>query len=283
MILILLTYLNECRPTEQILKRMMEDQTMYYQIKIHLSGEQLAKLRKLAGGNTVTIQDALTAYLISTLNTHFYPNDDPRHIIHTSTFMNIRGVSDSIAPAGLVANALFIMLSDDFDDPLSLSNIAEIIRRSIVRARDPKFLESCLATADGQMRRMLQNNLLANMVFFSNDIFVNSNYRYDWANLVDFGYTDKCRYYTAWAGRLCVRIFPVNPIYDGTQWITRDRERVEVAFLIEKDIKDKFIKTWQQDLNEDFQKVKKYIIHLITINKRNISIYMSSSAIQTHS
>ncbi|CAF4929874.1 unnamed protein product, partial [Rotaria socialis] len=56
----------------------------------------------------------------------------PQYILRTSTFVNIRGVSDSIAPAGLVANGIFIMLSDDFVDPLSFSNITKTIRQSIV-------------------------------------------------------------------------------------------------------------------------------------------------------
>src|SRR5205823_3887699 len=81
----MMKYLSECRSTEEIIKKMMEDQTVYDQVNIHFSGEQLAKLRILAGGDAVTIQDALTAYIILTLNTHCYPNDDQRHILHTST------------------------------------------------------------------------------------------------------------------------------------------------------------------------------------------------------
>ncbi|CAF4454262.1 unnamed protein product, partial [Rotaria magnacalcarata] len=80
------------------------------------------------------------------------------------------------------------------------------------------------------------------MVLFSNNIFVNSNYKYDWANLVDLGYTDKYCFYTGWTRRLYLRVFRLNPVHDGTQWKIRDRDSVEVAFLIEKDMKENFIK-----------------------------------------
>ncbi|CAF3747268.1 unnamed protein product [Rotaria socialis] len=128
----MLKYLSDCRLTEEVLKQMMDDQKLCDQVNIHFSDKQLRKLRLLAGFNDITIQDALTAYIILTLNIHCYSNEDPQYILRTSTFVNIRGVSDSIAPAGLVANGIFIMLSDDFVDPLSFSNITKTIRQSIV-------------------------------------------------------------------------------------------------------------------------------------------------------
>jgi hypothetical protein len=137
---------------------------------------------------------------------------------------------------GLVANALFVLSSDDFDDSRSLVNIAKTIRASILRSRDPTFLEAYLATADGLMRQMAHRKELANMVFFSNDIFVNSNYRHDWANLVDLGYTDQCRFYTAWT--------------------ERDRDGAEVVFLIEKDMKEKLISAWRHDVQHHFENLR---------------------------
>ena len=59
---------------------------------------------------------------------------------HTLTVVNYRGVSDSIAVEGQVSNALFYMLSKNFNDPYSLSNIAKIIRQSIIQLRNPKDL-----------------------------------------------------------------------------------------------------------------------------------------------
>ncbi len=226
------------------------------QLSIRFSGEQLARLRELAGGNNVTIQDSLSAYVILTLNTHCYQNDVQRRILRTNTTVNFRGVSDTIAPAGLVSNAVFQMLSDDYDDPLSLTSIARTIRRSIIRSRDPTFLEAWLATADGLMRKIAREHLLANWDQFPNEVLVNSNYKYDWVGLVDFGYTDKCRLYTAWTGPLYFRVFRLNPVKDGAEWLPRDRNGAEVAFRIEKDMKDSFVRAWQKDIEENFANVK---------------------------
>jgi hypothetical protein len=255
-LLTIMKSLSDAGPTGQALKNFMTAQLTHDQINLCFSGEQLTKLRALAGGNSVTIQDALSAYIILILNTHCYQNNEQRRILRINTTINYRGVSDSIASSSLIANVVIMMLSDDFDDPLSLSNIAKTIRRSIVRSRDPKFLVSWLATADGLMKEMARENRLMNMGPFPNEIAVNSNLRYDWANAVDFGYTDKCRLYTAWTGALYLRVFRRNPVYDGTQWMPRDQDGAEVAFRIEKDMKEQFINAWGKDIAENFANVK---------------------------
>ncbi|UJR11878.1 hypothetical protein I4U23_016057 [Adineta vaga] len=248
---------RDAKPTEETMKTFLADQLTYDPINLHFSGEQLAKLQTLAGGNHLTIQDALTAYLISTLNRFCYSNNDQRRIMRTNTTVNYRGVSDTIAPKGQVSNALVMMLSDDFDDPYSLSNIATTIRRSINKSREPKFLETWIATADGIMRRNMKNDKLVDLGLFSNEVVVNSNLRYDWANLVDLGFTDRCRFYTAWSGALYLRTFRLNPILDNGQWLPRDRDGAEVTFRIEKDLKEIFLDAWKRDVNENFENVKK--------------------------
>ncbi|UJR11437.1 hypothetical protein I4U23_015617 [Adineta vaga] len=224
-------------------------------VNIRFSGDQLAKLRELAGGSQVTIQDSLSAYIILTLNKHCYNNDNRRHILRANTTVNFRGVSDTIAPIGHVSNAIFQMLSNNFEDPLSLTNIAKTIRRSIVQSRNSKFLETWLATADGLLRKIARDNLLANWDQFSNEIIINSNYRYDWVKFVDFGYTDQCRVYTAWTGPLYLRIFRLNPVRDNMTWLPRDRNGAEVAFRIEKNMKDRFIHAWKKDIEENFTNI----------------------------
>ena len=232
-----------------------EDET-YEQLNLHFSGKQLTRLREITGGGTVTIHDALTSYIVLLLNTHCFKNDDERRILRTNTVINFRGVSDSIAPVGLVANAVLVMSSDNFDDPLSLSSIAKTIRRSIDRARNPELLEKCVATADGLLRKMAREDLMSDLGPFPNDITVNSNFRYDWALLVDFGYTDKCRFHTLWTGRYYFRVFRLNPMKNGREWLSRDRDGAEVAFRIAKNIKDKFICAWQNDVAENFSNIK---------------------------
>jgi hypothetical protein len=248
---------RDAQPTEEAAKISLDHQLNYDPLNLHFSGEQLATLRTLAGGNSVTTQDALTAYIILTLNTYCYNNNDERRILHTITVVNFRGVSDLIAPQGQVANCLFMMLSDDFDDPYSLSNIARTIRRSITQLRDPKILEPEIANIDGLMRKNVRNNKSPNPQLVPNEFAVNSNIRYDWADLVDFGYTDKCRFYTSWTTALYLRVFRLNPEKDGNKWLPRDRDGTEVSFRMEKDLKEKFLNAWKRDIIENFQNVKK--------------------------
>jgi len=157
----------------------------------------------------------------------------------------------------VVANCSLRVLSDNFDDSYSLSSIAKSIRRSIIHGRNPKFLECSQATADGLWRDMTRNNRVPNVSRGPNDIIVNSNFRYDWASVVDFGQTDKCRFYTDGTRDLYLRVFRLNPMFNGIQWKGRDHDGAEVAFRIEKSIKEKFVDAWQHDVNENFINVKR--------------------------
>ena len=62
-------------------------------------------------------------------------------LLPTSTVLNYRGIFDSIAPSNLVSNCTLRALSDNFDDPYSLSSIAKSIRCSTICWRNPEFLE----------------------------------------------------------------------------------------------------------------------------------------------
>jgi hypothetical protein len=247
---------RDAKSTSEVMAVFFAEQTTFAPINLHFSGAQLAKLRVLAGGNHVTIQDALTAYIILTLNTHCYFDNDERRILHTNTAVNYRGVSDLIAKKSQVSNAIVMVLSDDFDNPYSLSNIAKTIRRSINKSRNSVFLEKWIATADGLMRDNMKNDKLIDMGLFPNNMVANSNLRYDWASLVDFGYTDKCRFYTAWTGALFLRTFRLNPEKSGNEWLTRDRDGAEISFRVEKHLKERFINAWKRDVNENFDNIK---------------------------
>lgn len=242
---------------DEIMKTVTDHQLNYDQVNIHFSGEHLATLRMLAGGDNITTQDALTAYITLTLNTYCYNNNDERRILHTITIVNFRGVSDLIAPNGQSSNALLMLLSDNFNDEYSLSNIAKTIRQGIIKLRDSKVLEPGIATIDGIMRENARNNKLPSLQLMPNEIFLNSNFRYDWARAVDFGYTDKCRLYTAWTGALYIRVFRLNPKKDGNKWLPRDCDGAEVSFGIEKALKEKFINAYKRDIMENFQNIKK--------------------------
>ncbi|CAF3631059.1 unnamed protein product [Rotaria sp. Silwood1] len=252
----LMKELINAKPLREMIQLFLSREDTYEQLNLHFSSKQLSRLHELAGGKSVTTQDALTSYIILLLNTNCFKNDDEHLILRTNTAINFRGVCDFIAPIGLVSNAVIFMASDIFDDPLSLSSIAKTIRRSIVRTREPKFLEPCVATADRLLRKIVRENFMPNLGPFPNDVTVNSNFRFDWAFLVDFGYTDKCRFYTPWTGRLYFRVFHLNPIKNGNEWLPRDRDGAEVAFRIAPDIKEKFISAWEKDVEENFSNIK---------------------------
>lgn len=171
--------------------------------------------------------------------------------------INYHGVSETIAPPGLMANCTIRMLSESFQDPYSLSSVATAIRQLVIRSRDPLFLQSILSTADSLMRDLARNGAEVNIDHFPHGIIINSNYRYDWPGLVDLGYTDKCRFYTDGTAPLFLRVFRLNPVFDGCRWSGRDRQGAEVAFQIDGEIKPKFIDAWQQDLQNNFAQVKR--------------------------
>ena len=252
----LMKQLRDAQSKEQIATMFTSRLTTYEQVNLRFSGEQLAQLHKLAGEPSVTIQDVLTAYIIILLNTYCFENDEQR-ITHTGTIINFRGVSDSISSFGRVANSIFLMLSDDFENSRSLSSIAMTIRSSIIRSRERTFLEPYLATMDGLMRKITRENRECRIKHYPNEIIVNSNLKYDWANLVDFGHTNKCRFHTRGAGPYYLRVFRLNPIYDGMHWLERDQRGAEVAFMIDKDIKSRFMDAWHEDIDENFIKWKK--------------------------
>ncbi|CAF4255232.1 unnamed protein product, partial [Adineta steineri] len=74
-------HFRDAKPLEEMWKKFMIDQEAYDQVNLSFSGEQLVKLRTLAGEDNITIQDALTAYIILTLNKYCYYNDDKRRIL----------------------------------------------------------------------------------------------------------------------------------------------------------------------------------------------------------
>ncbi len=96
----------DAQPIEEVVKMSFDHQLNYGQINLYFSGEQLQRLRRLAGGNSVTIQDALTAYIILTLNKYCYFNNDERRILHAIPVVNYRGIDDSIAPQSQVEDRL---------------------------------------------------------------------------------------------------------------------------------------------------------------------------------
>ena len=255
-VLPLLQELYYAKPVQEAVAAFLTVNPTDEQLNVHFSSQQLDKLRELIGRTSFTRQDALTAYLIFLLNTRCFKQDDEQRIWETYTVINYRGVSNSIAPTGLISNAALVLASEKFQDPQSLRSIAQTIRQSITKTRDPIFLERCVATADHRMKKMAQGGLIPYLGPFPHGITVNSNYRFDWAALVDFGFTDQCRFYTLWTGRFYCRVFRLNPQKNHGTWLPRDHDGAEVALRLPKQIKDAFMNTLQQHMNENFSNLE---------------------------
>lgn len=251
----MMKHLTNSLSIEETLEKYLIEQITHDQINIHFSNEQLIQLYSLVNNKLLTIHDVIIAYIIVTLNTECFDNNEEL-IQYTNIIINYRGVSDSIAPSGLIANCTLRMISESFDNPYSLSNIAKTIRQSIIRSRDPLYLQSLLPTADKLMRDIAHKNRQVNIDHFQHGIIINSNYRYDWADSVDFGYKNKCRFYTDGTASLFLRIFHINPIFNGNHWINRDQQGAEIAFRIEKKFKEKFINVYQNDIKRNFARLK---------------------------
>lgn len=245
----MMKHLTESLTLEESLARAQEEEQIYEQINLHFHDDDLLQLRQLVDDRTLTIHDLLMAYIIITLN-RFCSETNEDLILHTNIIINYRGVSDSIAPGNLIANCTLRMISEDFMDPYSLSSVARSIRQSIIRSRNPIFLEELLPTADHLMRHLASENRQVNVDHFPHGIVINSNYRFDWAHLVNLGFVNQCHFHTDGSAPLFLRVFRLNPILE------RDQLGAEVAFHIKKTMKEKFLDVYRNDIQEKFSQIK---------------------------
>ncbi|CAF4327731.1 unnamed protein product, partial [Adineta steineri] len=54
-----------------------------------------------------------------------------------------------------------------------------------------------------------------------------------------------------------LRAFVLNPVKHENEWLLRDQNGSEISFRMEKDLKEKFLNAWKQDISENFENVKK--------------------------
>ncbi|CAF2056546.1 unnamed protein product [Rotaria magnacalcarata] len=241
---------------ETILARLAQEYTETDPINMSFSSEQLAKLHMLAGdSNEITTHDALCAYVIFLINKHLLINQD-ECIRRAYIYVNYRGVTDLLTPKGYVANAIMQPLSSDFPNPCSLSSIAKTIRELIKRTRQEDFLQKWVTSANVLMGQFKKDGNV-NFVWDKDEVVFNSNFKYDWSNLVDFGMKNLCRFHTMGIFKYYFRIFHLNPVkLEDGNWI-KDNRGVEISFRIPKgETKEKFLAAWKNDIQEDFSNVK---------------------------
>ena len=237
---------------EVILDRISKEQNETDPMNISISSKQLSKLHKLvADTSEITIHDALCAYIIFLINKYLCTNEN-EYIRRVYVYVNYRSVSDSLTPKGYVANAIVQPLSCDFPNPVSLSDIAKIIRQLVKMTRQEDLVKKWITSTNILMKQFIKDGHV-NFVWDKDEVVFNSNYKYDWANQVNFGMKNQCRFHTSGIFKYYFRIFHLNPLKKENKCWIKDNGGVEIAFRIPKgEIKEKFLKA----LQEDFLNVK---------------------------
>lgn len=247
--------LHYSKGAAELFKNFLPNQIDYDRVTIHLSGEQIRQIRSMIEDTVISNHDALVAYIILKLNQVLLKNPEHLCLMRTAMTINFRDIAESIASSRSIGNDIVTMVSENFMNPFSLTKIAKTIRQSILKLRNPTFLEPFLATTDKLMRHNVKNDKYPDVRLFKEEIMINSNFRYDWCHDVDFGYNEQCRFFTTWAGYMYIRIFHLNPKKIENSWIARDRNGAEVAFRIEKHLRQDFIDSIERDKEENFMNV----------------------------
>ena len=108
-------------PLEELIKIYREEHQSSDPITMKFSSKELSLLRARAGGDqlTVSTNDALVAYVIFRLNTHFFSQQ--QSIQRASIVVNYRQIIAVLSSPIQVGNCFMHILSDDFSDPYSFS------------------------------------------------------------------------------------------------------------------------------------------------------------------
>jgi hypothetical protein len=241
---------------ETIIDQIIKEQLETDPLNMSFSSEQLTQLHsRVENTDQVTINDVLCAYIIQNINKHLFSTTD-EYIRRVHIMVNYRGVCNTLASIGHVSNSIITTPSSNFQNPLSLSDIAKTIRQAITTIRDKDFLEKWIISADALTRQLIKDGRLS-FVFGSNKFVFNSNLKYDWANQVNFGMINQCRFHTLGLYKFYFRIFQLNPVKNEDGSWTRDNGGAEVAFRIPKGKeKETFLEEWKKDIQQNFQNVK---------------------------
>ncbi|UJR34828.1 hypothetical protein I4U23_027609 [Adineta vaga] len=242
---------------ESFFGRIIKGKSETEQINLSFSSEQLITLHNIGKSDDeeVTIHDTLCAYIIITLNKHFFLTTD-EHIQRARMIINYRGICDSLVTQGHVGNYIISIPSSEFTDSLSLPSIAKTIRQAIKTIRNEDFLEKWIVSADVLTRELIKDSRV-NYVLDQNEVVFNSNFKYDWANQFNLGMINQCRFHTAISFKFYFRIFQLNPIKEKDGRWTRDNGGAQVAVRIPKgERKQNFLEAWKKDIQENFINVK---------------------------
>jgi len=243
-------------PIETLLKIYRKEHESSDPITMSFSSKQLALLRTRVGADQLTVSrnDALIAYVVFRLNTHFFLKQQA--IQRVSMVISCRGISTALCSATHVGNHFMHILSDDFSDPYSFSAIAQTLRHTINKAREESFALSQVATENFVQKQLNDKQFISNWTCYDNEVFVNSQYKCDWAEQVDLGMKNQCRMHMSQAIKHYFRIFRANPVREKDGTWTRDVGAAEVSFRLSKGPqKEIFLQAWKDDVKEHFARV----------------------------
>ncbi len=240
---------EKAKKQETVIDEIIKEQLETDPLNMSFSSKQLTQLHsRVENIDQVTINDVLCAYIIQNINKHLFSTTD-EYIRRVHIMVNYRGACNRLAPLGHVSNSIITTPSSDFQNPLSLFDIAKTIRNK-------DFLEKWLISADALTRQLIKDGRLS-FVFGSDKFVFNSNLKYDWANQVNFGMINQCRFHTAGLYKFYFRIFQLNPVKNEDGSWTRDNGGAEVAFRIPKrKEKETFLEEWKKDIQENFANIK---------------------------
>ncbi|KIM58734.1 hypothetical protein SCLCIDRAFT_127632 [Scleroderma citrinum Foug A] len=111
------------------------------------TGEELRRLHasiSSSGQRALTIQDCLSAYIVTVLNRC---REKPIRMVTNQA--NYRRVKAPFVEENMAGNAIQTIITEQL--PLDMVGIATAIRTSIIRSRDPQDLENWLSTATDLM------------------------------------------------------------------------------------------------------------------------------------
>lgn len=249
---------EQAEKREIILERITKEQTETEPINITFSFQQLKQLHNLIKNidPQLTIHDTLCAYIIILINKYLFTTTD-EFIENVRMVVNYRGsTSNSLIPKGHVANSFLLILSSNFPDDLSLSSIAKTIRQTIDQVRHDDFLKKYIIAGD-ILKKQLHKEGRLTFLWNKNDLVINSNYKYDWTNQVNFGMINQCRFHTMGTFKFYCRIFQTNPIKNSDGTWTKDNGGAEISFRIPKgEGKEKILKAYVKDIEEHFSNFK---------------------------
>ncbi|KAL4079456.1 hypothetical protein J3A83DRAFT_4209798 [Scleroderma citrinum] len=183
------------------------------------SGEELRRLHTItnsSGQQALTIQDCLTAYLVTVLNRC---REEPIRIINN--VVSYRKVIAPFVDENVAGNASLFIFTQQL--PLDMVGIANAIRTSILRSRDAQELEYYLSTASDSM-------LTA----------ANLGKWIDWCS-AHFGFPDGSKFHTIGVYNIFVRPFISNPVkgVDGI-WHSR-QDSIDVSMGVSAGLKSRML------------------------------------------